>query len=96
MDWPTLQSRIIHFHKVVNHYSGLQIPQYIQLSTRVPTKFIQPHCQIELYKHSFFPRTVNEWNLLDKRELPIAELSKQSFIRSKTKLELGCTSSGYP
>lgn len=84
LEWPTLErrranSRLIQFYNAVNQNSGLQIPAYIQASVRDPTKFIQPCCRTNLHLHSYFPRTVKQWNSLEQRSLPSINLFK-TFI----------------
>ena len=74
LDWPSLESRrrigrLQTFYKGINNLSGLSIPPYF-LSTQRSTRhhhthhFIQPSTQTSYYQHSYFPRTIKDWNSL--------------------------------
>ena len=77
LQWPTLQlrrkvNRIIMFHKVIYHQVAVEIPSYYMPNTRRTrhshsVNFIQPQCNTEEYRNSFFPRTITEWNRLPGR-----------------------------
>lgn len=71
LNWPTLEdcrkaSDQILMYKVVNSlvavpvtYHPLRSPRYVD-----SIRFITYHCRLNIYQHSFFPRTVTSWNQL--------------------------------
>ena len=79
------QSRLTHFYRTVNdHNTTVTIPSYFKAqSTRYSTrsyhssKYIIPHTRTNIYKNSFFPRTITDWNGLPKRMM--YSLSVDSF-----------------
>ena len=77
LEWVSLesrrkQSRLTHLYKAINtDTSTIRIPSYFTQrhnarSTRScnEQKFINPRTQTDIYKYSFFPRTICEWNSL--------------------------------
>lgn len=75
LGWPLLQERRKYmrlklFHKIFIGATGLRKETYIldptYRSARVDhsLKVRGYRCRINLYKHSFFPRTVHDWNSL--------------------------------
>ena len=94
LNWPSLEtrrkhSRLTHIYKAINtDTSTVKIPTYFSQrnndntrSTRNhhPQKFINPHTRTNIYKHSFFPRSIREWNALPNRV--INSLSIDQFKR---------------
>ena len=81
LNWPTLEDRRkasdqILMYKVVN---GLVAVQETYLPPRSPRyvdsiRFITYHCRVNVYQHSFFPRTVITWN-----QLPASTTNLQSL-----------------
>ena len=74
LGWRSLQERrfimrLAMFHKVVNQQTAVVFPPYIMPSTR-PTRvshelqYTLPHTNLDLYKYSYFPRTIRAWNIL--------------------------------
>ena len=73
LNWPSLQlhrdqSSLIIFFKIIHNlvnipHSFLHSPPY---STHCPNKFIHLHSRTELFKNSFFPRTIRLWNCLSE------------------------------
>ena len=74
LNWQPLQlrrriSRLQMFYKAVHNLTALSIPQRF-LPTSCPTRnyhqhhYIIPSARTNLYQHSFYPRTIKEWNLL--------------------------------
>lgn len=73
--WNTLEQRPIWtdvtlMHEEVNQLIAVSISYQPSLATVRGTrnshclKFLPYHCQINLYQHSFFPRTIYYWNTL--------------------------------
>ena len=65
LQWPSLQSQqqradIILLYRVV--HSLVSVPHSTRQSNH--WKFIQPHCRVNVYQHSFFPSTTPVWNAL--------------------------------
>ncbi len=75
LQWPSLQQRrqryeVVLLYRVVHGLvavpaSYLPTPALVR-STRNSNnhKFLQPHCRVNVYLHSFFPRTIPFWNAL--------------------------------
>jgi len=71
---PTLQqrrkvSRLTLFYKIINNTLPIFIPSHYQRTqyyTRRyhPNHFILPQATLNIYKFSFYPRTVKDWNEL--------------------------------
>ena len=62
------QKRLSTFYKATNNLSLIIIPEYVELSSR-PTRthdldYVQLQTNYELYKNSFLPQTIREWNSL--------------------------------
>ena len=55
-------------YKIVNGTLAVVIPNYRQKERQTrnyhPLKFINAGCRTNIYKYSFFPRSVKEWNKL--------------------------------
>ena len=74
LKWPSLeqkrkQTRLKNLYKIVNGNRAVEIPNYFrqkERQTRVyhSLKFINAGCRTNIYKYSFFPRSVKEWNEL--------------------------------
>ena len=71
LNWPTLEDRrkaadqILMF-KVINNLVAVPQSYLPQRSPRYvdSVRFITYHCRLNIYQHSFFPRTVTYWNQL--------------------------------
>ena len=68
---PTLEARrrssdLVLMHKVVHNLVAVPITYHLLRSPRYMecVRFISYHCRVNVYQHSFFPRTVILWNLL--------------------------------
>ncbi|XP_072042992.1 uncharacterized protein [Amphiura filiformis] len=84
------QARLTMFYKVVNQQIAIPIPNYIQTRTRSPRssqhqRFMRlgSNSNSDTYKHSFFTRTVREWDALPQAiiELPTIEQFKGAISR---------------
>ena len=75
LQWHSLQSRrqradIILLYRVVHSLVAVPIsylpsPALIRSSRQSNNyKFIEPHCRVNVYQHSFFSRTIPVWNAL--------------------------------
>ena len=74
LKWPSLeqrrkQTRLTNLYKIVNGTLTVQISNYFRQKERQtrnyhPLKFINAGCRTNIYKYSFFPRSVKEWNEL--------------------------------
>ena len=75
LEWPTLETRrkchrIELLHASLNgENSGITIPSYLRIpphryNTRSQATIINPATQGDIYKNSFFPRTITEYNRL--------------------------------
>ena len=74
LDWKTLaqrrrECRLSVFYKIINGLVAIPADTYLQPNTRNTrtgnTKsFRQPGCTTDIFKHSFFPATIRDWNLL--------------------------------
>ena len=92
LDWPSLQQRrkeqrLITMFKIHHQDIAVQIPDYIQRQplshTRQyhPAKFRVMGPTTNVYKYSFFPRTILDWN-----ELPTPLLDSHKLSPFKTSL----------
>ncbi len=75
LEWPTLQarrrvSRLCLFYKAVHQIAAITIPAYV-LSTprtgrdgRTYLRYIPIFCRTNVYKFSYIPRTIIDWNSL--------------------------------
>ena len=75
LQWPTLSSRrkfarLSTFHKIIHHLLMPPLPHYFLPVIRLTRhrcsfhyNIISPSVRINSYKYSFFPRTINEWNM---------------------------------
>ena len=76
LDWPTLQqrrsqARLTLMYKIINQLVDIPSDQYLTPVTRQglrrkDSNFLKPHSRVDVYKYSFFPWTIDEWNLLPK------------------------------
>jgi len=74
LKWPTLQqrrcvARLTMFHKATNNMSAVNIPEHFERSSKPTPRgqhqvFANIHSNLELYRLSYFPRTIRCWNLL--------------------------------
>ena len=74
LKWPSLEHRrkqtsLTNLCKIVNGTLAVEIPNYFSQKERQtrndhPLKFINAGCRTNIYKYSFFPRSVKEWNEL--------------------------------
>ena len=74
LGWNTLQQRRAHhdvtlFYKIHRREMGISVPPTFRqpadpVSRGHPQRYLQPHTRIDVFKHSFYPRTVRAWNAL--------------------------------
>ena len=69
MEQKRKQTRFKNLYKIVNGTRAVEIPNYFRQKERHtrnyhPLKFINAGCRTNIYKYSFFPRSVKEWNEL--------------------------------
>ena len=69
-------ARITLLHKAIHEKVAIPIPSYIIKPTRTsrfhhPKRYIQIRPKKDVYKYSFFPRTIRDWNLLSDELLDI-------------------------
>ena len=77
LQWPSLQSRRLRsrltmLYKIrfglvdINWKSYLNESNYFKgkLRGHSRSKFLHPHCSLDVFKYSFFPRTCRDWNSL--------------------------------
>ena len=82
-------ARLTLLHKTISNKVAINIPDYILQQSRRsrnyhPKKFIQPRPKKDVYKYSFFPRTIREWNSLPEELIQIE--SSEEFKSRLTKL----------
>ena len=76
------QTRWTNLYKILNGTLAVVIPNYFRQKERQtrnyhPLKFINAACRTNIYKYSFFPRSVKEWNELP--ETIIEAANKEAF-----------------
>lgn len=88
LGWPLLENRrkylrLSFFYNVLNNKTGIpkekyiSEPSYISARTDHPLKVREYNCRINVFKYSFFPRTVHDWNCLPSR---VATAPPTSFL----------------
>ena len=89
LNWPTLQqrrlrTRLIFFYKVIHNIvaiypAHLLIPQDTRTRHSNPSGFKHIHTHKDIYKYSFFPYTITQWNKLppDITSAPSLEAFKE-------------------
>ena len=95
LQWPSLSShqkfaRLTAFYKIIHHLSMPSLPHYFIQINR-PTRhqhslqynLINPSVRTNIYKYSFYPRTINEWN-----NLPINIIESDSLQSFQRQLNL--------
>ena len=85
-------ARFTLLHKAIHENVAIPIPSYIIKPTRTsrfhhPKRYIQIRPQKDVYKYSFFPRTIRYWNHLSDELLDIE--SSEEFKSRLTKLYYG-------
>jgi hypothetical protein len=77
------QARLAIFYKTINNLIAIPIPDYIQPRRRTTRssqhqRFMQLGSTSDTYSHSFFPRTLRDWDALPQAsiELPTVEQFK--------------------
>ena len=85
-------ARITLLHKAIHEKVAIPIPSYIIKPTRTsrfhhPKRYIQIRPKKDVYKYSFFPRTIRDWNQLSDFLLDIE--SSEEFKSRLTKLYYG-------
>lgn len=76
LGWETLESRrktarLTMMHKIVNGHVGINKDDHLVLNTEQRTRkcnhtnFKPIYGRLDVYKKSYFPRTIHEWNKLD-------------------------------
>ena len=80
------QARLTILYKIINHQIAIPIPAYIQpkiRSTRIQQQqhFMRLSSSSDTYKHSFFSRTLRDWDALPQTtiELPTVEQFKRAI-----------------
>jgi hypothetical protein len=89
LDWPTLEerrrrSRLNMMYKIQNDLVGIDKSNYLQTSSRPSRRtansqsYLIPQSSTDYHLHSFFPKTVRDWNALpsDVVSAPILEAFK--------------------
>ena len=91
LNWPSLQdrrrhARLILMYKITNHLlfvpdRCLPTPSHLT-STRAhhPQKFSHPQSKVDIYRYSFSPRTIPQWNNLPIPNLPDINLKLLSSL----------------
>ena len=87
LKWPSLeqrrkQPRLTNLYMIENGTLAVVIPNYFRQKKRQtrnyhPLKFVNAGCRTNIYKYSFFSRTVKEWNELP--EAIIAAANTEAF-----------------
>ena len=73
LDWTTLEarrkrSRLVNLYKCVTDQNALRLPDHVQKSDRrLRQRFVTPYCRTDVYKYSYYPRTIRDWNDLPLR-----------------------------
>ena len=85
-------ARITLLHKAIHEKVAISIPSYIIKPTRTsrfhhPKRYIQIRPKKDVYKYSFFPRTIRDWNQLSDELLDIESI--EEFKSRLTKLYYG-------
>ena len=90
LNLPTLQqrrklSRLTLFYKIINNALPIFIPshyQRTQFSTRQhhSNQFILPQVTLNVYKYSFYPRTIREWNNLPINTIESRDLNEFTYL----------------
>jgi hypothetical protein len=91
LELPPLSTRrkiacITLLHKAIHEKVAIPIPSYIIKPTRT-SRYIQIRLKKDVYKYSFFPRTIRDWNQLSDELLDIE--SSEEFNSRLTKLYYG-------
>jgi hypothetical protein len=83
LQWPSLAQRrriqrLSIFHKMYHNHVSFNLHNYITPSSRPgrldnAAAFIIPTSNTDLHLHSFFPRTVRQWNLLPDTSINIID-----------------------
>ncbi len=86
LGWRTLEqrrsdARLCLFHKIVNGQVAVSLPQYIKPSNRISRychsmTFKQIHTSKDVYKFSFFPLAVVQWNALPQEVATLQDLDQ--------------------
>ena len=81
LNWQTLEDRrrssdLVLLYKVVHNVVAVPITYHPPKSPRYMecVRFITYHCHVNVYQHSFFPRTVTLWN-----QLPESTINQESL-----------------
>ena len=81
LNWPTLEARrrssdLVLMYKVVHNLVAVPITYHPPRSPRYMecVRFITYHCRVNVYQHSFFPRTVILWNQLPESTINLESL----------------------
>ena len=92
LQWRSLQerrfvSRLALFHKALNGQAACDIPHYFPPHTPRTrcshrAQFSLPHQHLDIYKYSFFPRTIRVWNII-----PEAVAQAPDTVSFKTMLQ---------
>ena len=82
LNWPTLEARrrssdLVLMYKVVHYLVAVPITYHPPRSPRYMecVRFITYHCHVNVYQHSFFPRTVILWNQLPESTINLESLA---------------------
>jgi hypothetical protein len=79
-------ARITLLHKAIHEQVAIPIPSYIIKPTRTsrfhhPKRYIQIRPKKDVYKYSFFPRTIRDWNQLSDEMLESSEEFKSRLTK---------------
>ena len=91
LKWETLQqrrfvARMTIMYQAVHQLVAIPIPTYYIPSPRGDHQYIPIHVRTDIYKFSFFPRTIRWWN-----HLPVAILEAPSVNCFKSRLQTALT-----
>ena len=87
LNWPTFEARrrpsdLFLMYKVVHNlvavlitYHPLRSPRYMEC-----VRFITYYCRVNVYQHSFFPRTVILWNQLPESTINLESLDSFKLV----------------
>ena len=85
LQWNTLEERwkkdrLIMFYKIHNDQTGIDTGKYLKLLSRVSwhvnnQAYEVPFAFTDYYKFSYFPRTINEWNVMPDETVNASSLT---------------------
>ena len=81
LQWNTLEERrkkdrLVMFYKIHNDQTGIDTGKYLKPLGRVSQHVNKVHFAFtDYYKFSYFPRTINEWNVLPNETVNASSLT---------------------